>query len=723
MEEVRSSFVERCTRTFANADVVSFDIFDTLLERPFGRPIDVFAHIAPEAARLVGRPIDFARLRVAAERKARRRARRQGREEIDLDAIYEELAETLSLTKKVRAALCSLELDAEMRLLAPRQTGRALYLAARALDKRIVFVSDMYLPSRFLGDVLVAKGYDVCEGVFVSSEVGVTKGSGKLFAHVLRALDVPAARVVHVGDHVHADVARPKSLGLGAIHLPQAMLAFTASPAYVRVYGRDRPRPFPTRHSTATRAIVTHVARTLYDAPDARVVPRSLFGGEAYRLGVQGFGPLLLGFAKWVLETAVARGYKKLFFLARDGRVMLDAYRIVARAYENAPEAEYLLCSRRAANVPSIKTAADLASRALPRKAPSPISEFLEGRFGLAPEAVPRDVLARHGMTIDTTVTTPDVDRVRALLLDLAPWLLDVAADERAAYLAYLATLGVTKDGTSAVVDIGYRGSMQASIDGLLGGNTRLGGLYLLTTYEAETVVGERGLPVDGYVGNLVDTTRMAHALRTYIPIYETLFSGTDTSLVRMRRRPDGTTFPVFMPEETSEARRIALVRGVHRGALDLVARFVDGFGPDVRRLAFDREDVLAALNAYLGAPDAEDARLLEDVPFENAYCAAGAIPIVPVGGRGEGMWTEGAFVRRFGEGRIERVITQLTLAMYGSAIGRSVRVMPKALVHMTIGKAMSLAAAREAVRNPIGFTRGRLAVVRGLARRLPRGQ
>lgn len=715
-----SAFFASAERLFERAEVVSFDVFDTLLERPFGRPTDLFDHVAAEADRIAGRPIDFARARPAAERTARARARREGALEIDLDAIYDVLSERLSLGKRAIAELRALELAAERRFLVPRPAGQALYARAAALGKRIVYVSDMYLPSGFLLEVLGARGYGAHEGVFVSSEVGLTKGSGRLFDHVASKLGVAPTRIVHVGDHPRGDVTRPAERGIVTLHLPQALERFARSPAYTRVVGGAVPGR--TRHPRrlASRALLAHVARTLYDAPDA-ALPRSLFGGDPYRLGVQGFGPLLLGFAKWLVETAIANGYERLFFLARDGRVMMDAYRIVAAAYPGAPTATYLLCSRRAANVASIHTAADLASRAMPRRAPSPIWELLDGRFGLARGAIPLDVLARHGMTPDTLISTPDVDRVRALLYDLAPWLLDVAADERAAYLAYLRTLGVTRDGRSAVVDIGYRGTMQASIDALLGGGTRLGGLYLLSTYEGEPLVTQRGLPIDGYLGRLVDTTRSAHALRTYIPVYETLFSGTDTSLVRFRRGAGGVSEPVFMPEDPREARRVALVTEVHRGALALCARTVAAFGEDFARLEIDRDDALATLNAYLGRPDAEDAVLLEDVPFENAYCAAGAIPIVPPGGRGEGMWLEGALARRHGAHPVGERLMRLAFALYGSALGRAVRVLPKAAVHLTIGRAMSVDAAREAVRNPVGFTRGRVAALRGVVRRAPR--
>lgn len=63
-----------------NRKVVSFDIFDTLLIRPFLRPTDIFRYIEIEYS-IAG----FAEERVFAERRARATI---GKREVTLDDIY-----------------------------------------------------------------------------------------------------------------------------------------------------------------------------------------------------------------------------------------------------------------------------------------------------------------------------------------------------------------------------------------------------------------------------------------------------------------------------------------------------------------------------------------------------------------------------------------------------------------------------------------------------------
>lgn len=701
-----SAFLARAIATFRDAGLVSFDVFDTALERAFDEPTDVFESISGLVGARVGERVDYRSMRVEAERKARRIARAAGRPDVTLDAIFDVLAANQGWATAVRDDVRAIELDAERACMSARPIGFDLYRAAVALGVPVVFTSDMYLPTTFVDELLRASGYDGHARVFVSGDVGETKGSGRMYGLVAREMGVPLERIVHLGDNARSDVHAAERAGVRALHLPRAVE--TARRA--RVLARR-----PT--SLGGRAVDAHVARMRFDDPGVDATRGSRFGGDAHRLGVAGLGPLLLGFTKWLIETAIANRYEHLYFLARDGRIMLDAYRIVARGYPDAPPASYLLCSRRAANVASIRTVADLEARALPRKAPSTIAEFLLGRFGIERDSVPTDVLGAHGMSLDSLVSTPDVERVRALLRDLAPVLLRVAERERAAYLEYLAREGVRAGVPAAVVDIGYRGTMQASIDELTGG-IGLAGLYLLTLHEAEDIVLPRGLAIDGYLGRLVDSTRGFHALSTFIPVYETLFSGSDTSLVRFDRSPEGPV-PVFMPHDPAEERRIDTIGEVHAGALALVARVVDAFGPAFASLRLSPRESIAPLDAFLSAPDAEDARMLEGIPFENAYCAAGFIPVVAPGGRGESMWPEGSLALRSAGGAIAPALTDAALRAYASPVGRAFRVAPKQLAHAVVGRAMSTAAARELVKNPLGFVRARRAE---LTRRFRRG-
>lgn len=643
-----SRFEREARRKLERADVVSFDIFDTLLQRPTARPTDLFEHLNEDVAELLGWSfVDFKTERRTAERIARQRAKATGLGETSFEAIYDVLTERLRLTEVQRDAIAELEMDLERRVLYPRPVGRRLYEHAKSLGKRIVLVSDMYLPLPFLEELLEKNGFSAHEKLYLSTHVGKQKHTGELFAHVLEELRVAPARMLHVGDNDHGDIAKAREHGIETLHLTRPDVRFATTTAYRRVWESDEPR-----QNYHWKSVLSTVAKRLADEPDHED-SGSLFGGDPWVLGYYGFGPLLLGFAKWVLETAKKQGYRELFFLSRDGKIVLDAYRILASRYEDAPRAEYLLCSRRAVNVPGLHSVGDVYNRLHSGYAPSKIPDIFEGRIGLRASEIPPELYRKHGVTPDKLVSQDERDVLLSMVPDLLERILANAEEERTNYLAYLESVGFRASREVAVVDIGYAGTMQESLFKLLDEGGPIGGLYLMTFRQALKRIVERGMEARGYLGDFLDRADSFHPFCRHVPLYETFFGSSDTSLVRVDRKADGSLEPVFMPHEPGEEKRIALVDRVHEGALAFVEDFANAWGPELARVDIEPNKSLRTLASFFAAPDAVDARLLQGIPFEDAFSAAGVRYIIPEDARlkhDRAIWEAGRMAILYGK-------------------------------------------------------------------------
>jgi FMN phosphatase YigB (HAD superfamily) len=200
-------------RLVDGCDVLSLDVFDTAVLRVVAQPIDVFELVARQHRHHArAEAFAFAPARVAAEVEARRRA--WPREDVTLDEIYDVLALPDGWP---RAALRELECDIEGEVCVENGFVKQLYEYARANGKTVVFVSDMYLPPGAIASLLVESGYPEPR-LFVSNDVGVTKHSGRLFAHVVDELRVRPERMLHIGDNLWADVAMPLLRGVPALY-------------------------------------------------------------------------------------------------------------------------------------------------------------------------------------------------------------------------------------------------------------------------------------------------------------------------------------------------------------------------------------------------------------------------------------------------------------------------------------------------------------------------
>lgn len=256
-----------------DADVVSFDVFDTLLLRRHYAPTDVFAH-----GKRGGRFFRF--VRVAAEILARRLHRNQ--HDITLKQIY---------------ALLRRSPDPE--LLAERQTlfcnpaARDIYDYAVATGKRVIAISDMYLPQDFLREAVQHAGYTHLHKLYVSCEAGVTKFRGELYHHVANDLSVTPNRILHIGDNEHSDVIRARERGVIAWHLPSPRFRFETKnrvhPAIVRYLRRGRQ----PHHSLLLGILRDGLA----DTEDSE-----------YRLGFSVVGPIANAFADRLHERGERTG-------------------------------------------------------------------------------------------------------------------------------------------------------------------------------------------------------------------------------------------------------------------------------------------------------------------------------------------------------------------------------------------------------------------------------
>ena len=85
---------------------------------------------------------------------------------------------------------------------------------------KIYLVSDFYLPENQFREIL--RWHDLeylFSDVFVSSDRGASKGSGKIYPLICSELNVAPDQLVMIGDNAHADVRMASEHGVRAIHL------------------------------------------------------------------------------------------------------------------------------------------------------------------------------------------------------------------------------------------------------------------------------------------------------------------------------------------------------------------------------------------------------------------------------------------------------------------------------------------------------------------------
>ena len=185
--------------------VVSFDIFDTLLLRPYVKPTDLFLHIEK-----LQNKYGFANERITAEQKARDKNR--DKEDVTIYEIYQEIDSKYS-------NMLDIEINLEKQVLTVHKQIKEIYDIAIQYAEKVIIVSDMYLTQDILQDILNEKGYNNYHKLYVSSEIKLTKNTGNLFKYILNDLSIDAKDVLHIGDNYHSDYKMANSIAIEGFYI------------------------------------------------------------------------------------------------------------------------------------------------------------------------------------------------------------------------------------------------------------------------------------------------------------------------------------------------------------------------------------------------------------------------------------------------------------------------------------------------------------------------
>lgn len=298
-------------------DLVSFDIFDTLLLRPFVKPTDLFYKMEyDEEAK------GFAEARTEGEKRAHAKARANGRAEATFDEIYAEIPQWTEMKEK--------ELATERMCLTINPEIVEVWNAAKAMGKKVIIASDMYLPMKYLQAVLREKGIDGWDGFFLSNEIGAQKWTGTLFQEILSEFGVVSDKVLHIGDDDHSDVKMANAQGIVAYGYQKIINKFFEELPFIKHFLENDELP-RTRLLVGALALGWHLYK--YEHP-----------AWTYwnRLGYLFAGPLGYAYMRFVGENARIRGIDHLMFVARDGYILQKIFNIL---YPNV-RTDYFYASR-----------------------------------------------------------------------------------------------------------------------------------------------------------------------------------------------------------------------------------------------------------------------------------------------------------------------------------------------------------------------------------------
>ncbi len=419
-----------------NYQVISFDIFDTLITRTIFNPDDVFVMMGDIIKSKYNIEIDFLKLRKEAEATANAKYGAM----TTIDKIYVEIANDKAIGNFAQD-IKKLECDLETSLCVPRQDMVEVYNQLKAMGKRVILVSDMYLNRVQIVGLLHKCGISYYDELLISCEAGLRKDDGSMWDMLLSQYD--PSTFIHVGDNFRSDSQIPmeKCIPNHIIFNGNTLLELSDFPYFKQEANK----------SLANSIMLGQALNgAFFNTPFAFKEDGSLTFKSIYDFGYTVLGPLLTRFVEWIVDEYL-KNNQRLLLLAREG-YMLEK---LIKTYCNGkgisePDMVYFLTSRRACSVAALENDEDIRELAS-QKYRGTFSNFLMERFGVELHSEDEDIHL-------------DYDELPSELVEkLAEYreeILARAKQEKNAYLVYIReALAGAND--AAAVDVGFSGTIQ----------------------------------------------------------------------------------------------------------------------------------------------------------------------------------------------------------------------------------------------------------------------
>jgi FMN phosphatase YigB (HAD superfamily) len=625
-------------------ELLSLDIFDTLLWRRVAKPTDLFEilgqRLADDGFLAAGcTPALFAQLRIRAETLARLRENARSESlEVSIWQIYQQFPED-AVASVDHKDLVELELRCERDLtVADLQIVEWCLRTTEAHGIPIVATSNTYFSAsqlRQLCDRPSMADLPIQE-FFSSSDHGTGKAQG-LFLEVARQMHVAPEHILHIGDDEDADVISAEAAGVLGLHYGLAEEDDLSD-----VLEREGIAGPPTHMSSwcdarqgdhGLTALRTRLFLKLQDPA------RPAANDVCTLAGATVFGPVLTGFAEWVHDRAATLGLTKLLCPMREGRYLKHLLDGAAGYLGSELPAEVVWVSREACARASIfdGSRAELMAAFTNRRGETPLERLAES-IGLPPESVTDFDRSYFDERDDEEpigdLASAKTGRSERFLEFVAgrPDLVAIAQERserrRRALVGHVkAAIGDADD--VALVDVGWSGSVQTALANILAREdiaVRLHGLYMINT-SATLDKLLSGNHMEAFLGDAGSAPGDMRPILRSPELIEQSCMSDDGSVLEIDE--DGTPLLQnrLIPSWQVEQRELVqegVVAFQHAWAVHRLE------GPaNAPSLTSAQRQLLRILSRFVGYPTAEEAKVFGRWRHEQNYGSSAIEPLI----------------------------------------------------------------------------------------------
>lgn len=597
-----------CQLMMDASEVISFDFYDTLACRLATTPDDIHNYIGFVLAhrQLIAQEEEFFTVRKAAEHHARQHC---DKGDVDIDDIYAQFPAVCAWPQETIDIAKHLEFDIEVKVLRPRPDVIQLLQQASSRDKRVVLISDTYMPDGFFQKVLKnLRIDDKIDQIYLSSQSGLRKDRGDMWNHI-KQVEASDRSFVHIGDNEESDTHMAVVNGLPAV--PILNTTVLADLRGLRCDPEWLNRPTRWRDGLVLGPVIARLcAPAFLKDPSFRPLPVSTLDEIGYTV----FGPAIFGFLTWIINHPATSQIKRLGFLAREGHFLHENYLLIqdllGHEAQRLPPASYFHISRRLALGATQHDTINLKLLLDHAVFTGTISDFLLARLGYT--------IDPHSSFAESWVSTVD-DRefIADVLTILEPDIRRSSQDLRTRLMAYVTAEQFDAPGLG-LVDIGYSGTIQYALQRLL--PHKLTGFYMATS-QAATRVALEGGDIFGYFNSA--GSHKESAVGNFSMIFEAFLTAPHGQVTDFSISDDGRVVPCFKQPGRSQ-ENFENLGILNNGVKNYIKDLIETYGSEIVFTTYDARTCEIPFRALIDGTIRPPASFWSSLNVEDDFCGKG---------------------------------------------------------------------------------------------------
>ncbi|ADQ06814.1 Haloacid dehalogenase domain protein hydrolase [Caldicellulosiruptor hydrothermalis 108] len=530
-------------------DVISFDVFDTLLMRKVLNPSDIFDLVERELYYKYNIEIPFKIKRIEAEKYCYNYIDKN----YDIFQIYSVLKELLNITdNNLLNKIMQIEIELEMECCIPRSDIIDVYLYSIKKGKTVCITSDTYFNRKYLELLLRKNGILQFDKLLISCEEKKSKSGGDMFEYLKQLYK--QKKILHIGDNQISDREIPQKYSISTFQVRSGydlILSSLLKDLLINV-----------KNSSDSILMGVSMFPLLKSPFSLNKGKGAIYINSMYDIGYSFFGPMVLNFVLWLIKMAKKERIEKLLFFSRDGYIIEKIYKKIVEFYDlDAPESIYFLTSRRASSVAAIENWEDVVFiiKNVCKCRNLKIKELINIAFGIYIED--KDEFAEKYYYEVTEKELLDY------LYNYADLTFENAKKERANYLKYISSLTIKEARNIGCVNFVGKGVTQYCVSKIM--KKDLCGYYFATEYDIKNII----LPSQkayGLYGELISPHLSKTSISTKYLFGEIVFTSPDGQLVKF----DDNGQPVFEKNSINEFH-FSIINECHEGMLAFVEEMI----------------------------------------------------------------------------------------------------------------------------------------------------